>query len=141
MNQREREAIRQLLDESRRAMTAIEAILDAKPEFNLKAAAQKKAIKELSKEEIKLNNEASQFIAFFQKTYTQTLKGAKHVVYPLHASKVKGMLEMYGLERMRLLVEVLFLTDEVWIEGTDRGLDVLYAKSAWLDLRLRNHGR
>jgi len=82
------------------------------------------------------------FIAWWMDTYKEKMKGTP---YQLTAAKditlLKRLLNAYGMDRLKVMAELLLVTDEPFIASSDRGIPILSSRSMWLDHLLREHGR
>lgn len=86
--------------------------------------------------------ELQTFIAWWIDTYKEKRRGTP---YQLRASRdiplLKKLLQTYGMERLKLMAELLLVTDEPFIASSDRGIAILSSRCMWLDHLLREHGR
>jgi hypothetical protein len=82
------------------------------------------------------------FIQWWVGMYTEKMRGTP---YQMNRARditiIKRLLKSYGIDRLKLMAEVLLVTDDKFVSSTDRGLPILSAKSMWLDHLLRQHGR
>jgi len=82
------------------------------------------------------------FVAWWIDTYKEKRLGAE---YNLRKARdipnIKRLLKSYGLARLKLIAELLLVTDDEWISTTDRSISILVGKAQWLDYLLRQHGR
>ncbi len=77
------------------------------------------------------------FLTWFVAEYAARMHGAGYLVqWGKHGALVKPMLAVVPVERLQQLAQVLLTSDDPWIAGTDRGIEVLQVKFNWLSSRL-----
>jgi hypothetical protein len=82
------------------------------------------------------------FIQWWINSYAEKRLGAKYDFKPAKEIPIiKRLLKSYGLKRLQDMSLLLLVTDEQFIESTDRGIPILSTKAMWLDHLLRKHGR
>lgn len=80
------------------------------------------------------SGEISGFLRRFCELYTLYRFKAKYFVKRTqHVPIVRQLLGVYTPQRLEKLAVVLLTTDDEWISHTDRGLNILSVKAAWLD--------
>ncbi len=82
---------------------------------------------------------AKTFLAWFHEQYRTDRHGADYLVHKKKDEPiVRALLKHYPVERLQNLARILLSdkTDDLWIQGTDRGISVLKVKANWLNLRL-----
>ena len=78
-----------------------------------------------------------EFLGWFQAEYKKRRNGATYFVkWDAHGAIVKRLLTTFPPERLKRHAIGLLVTKEEWIEGTDRGIEVLSGKINWLEERL-----
>ena len=86
--------------------------------------------------------DVASFLAWWIDIYKEKRNGTPYQLRKgRDAGIVQHLLRAYGLERLKTLAELLLVTDERFIDSTDRGLAILSTKAMWLDHLLREHGR
>ena len=82
------------------------------------------------------------FIGWWLDTYKEKRLGADYNFRKARdIPNIKRLLKSYGLDRLKVMAELLLITDDEWISTTDRGISILVSKAQWLDYLLRQHGR
>lgn len=82
------------------------------------------------------------FVKWWMDLYPEKMRGTPYHLKPARdITIIKRLLKNYGIDRLKLMAEVLLVTDDRFVSSTDRGLPILSAKSMWLDHLLRSHGR
>ena len=77
------------------------------------------------------------FLDWFQAEYKARRAGAAYfVAWEKHAPIVTRLLKLHPEPRLRLHATVLLTNNDEWIEGTDRGIEVLASKINWLEDRV-----
>lgn len=77
------------------------------------------------------------FLMWFQAEYTKHRAGAAYfVAWSTHAPMVARLLKLHPPERLRKHAKILLTTDDEWIAGTDRGVEILVKKINWLEGKL-----
>jgi uncharacterized protein YdaU (DUF1376 family) len=78
------------------------------------------------------------FIARFCELYAKYRNGAKYrIVASKHIPLLRGLLKTYGRQRLeKLTIVMLRASGDEWLNGTDRGVEILHAKVNWLEDRL-----
>ena len=80
---------------------------------------------------------ARTFLDWFQVEYKTRRKGACYfVVWSKHMPIVTRLLKLHEPARLQQHARVLLSTDDQWVEGTDRGIEVLAGKINWLEDKL-----
>lgn len=78
-----------------------------------------------------------EFIKGFIDLYAKEHHGAKYpLAHAKHIPLIRRLLKLHSVDRLLKIALVLQRTDDDWIAGTDRGIDILSTKAAWLDQRL-----
>jgi hypothetical protein len=117
-------------------------VAQLRPELPKPALREEKRTEEKRREENSLGDgekpptPTHDFLAWFFDAYKKARHGATYRITQKHAGIVKGLLATYPAERLRQHTEILFTTDEAWVETTDRGIEVLAGKINWLEERL-----
>ena len=78
------------------------------------------------------------FLTWFQAEYKARRQGAEYLVkWAKHGTLVKQMLGATDLEHLKIYAQILLSekTDDDFISGTDRGIEVLSARFSWLSDR------
>jgi hypothetical protein len=86
-------------------------------------------------------SEAEAFGRHFCQLFSKHRQGARyHYIPTKHTPILVSLLETYGRERLeKLAVVMLTATADEWINGTDRGIEVLQAKVNWLEAKLAEY--
>lgn len=80
-----------------------------------------------------------EFLTWFGEEYKLRRHGAEYLIkWGKHSALVKPMLKLVDLERLRDFARILLSdkTEDDFIVGSDRGIEVLSAKFNWLSARL-----
>ena len=78
-----------------------------------------------------------EFLGWFQSEYKARRNGAVYFVkWDAHGAIVKRLLTTHTSERLKKHAIILLRSNEEWIDGTDRGIEVLSSKVNWLEERL-----
>lgn len=80
---------------------------------------------------------AKDFLAWFRAEYAAHRNGAVYFIKPdKHPPIIERLLATHAMERLKQHAQILWTTDEDWVETTDRGIEVLALKINWLEDRL-----
>ena len=79
----------------------------------------------------------SEFLKWFPEEFKKRRNGAEYLVkHAKHGALVKQMLGATDLERLKKYAAIMLKTDDEFIDGTDRGIEILSARFSWLSERL-----
>ena len=86
------------------------------------------------------NEGVGAFIKRFCEVYARYRNGARYFIKrEKHVPLIRALLKTYQPERLEKLAIVLLMTDDDWVQGTDRGIEILSVKASWLDNRLSEY--
>jgi uncharacterized protein YdaU (DUF1376 family) len=75
-----------------------------------------------------------EFLEWYPRKYAERQNGARYVVvWSKHAPIIARLLKTIPPDDLRDDAEILMTTDEPWIEGTDRGIEILALKISLLE--------
>jgi hypothetical protein len=81
--------------------------------------------------------DARAFLKEFGRLYAHHRHGAAYFIkWKEHMAIVKNLLKLHAHDRLVLQAKVLLTTDDEWISGTDRGVEILAKKINWLEDRV-----
>jgi hypothetical protein len=87
-----------------------------------------------------LSRNVAAFIKTFCDLYRKYRHGARYLVVATRdVPLVKRLLGTYPPDRLVLMAQALLVSDEDWIDDTDRGIGILSIKASWLDGRLAEY--
>ncbi len=117
-------------------------VAQIRPELPKPALREEKRTEEKGREEKILGDDGKassptrEFLGWFVSEYAKKRHGAKYLITEKRAGIAKRLVTAIGQERLRRLTLVMLGSNDEWIEGTDRGIEVLSGKINWLEDRL-----